>query len=308
MARTYPLGYYQAGRIALVVQIAVRPANSQDRDTVLEFCAHTWEWGDYIEHVWDDWLHNPNGRLFVATVDGQPAGLINMRMLSATEAWLEGLRVAPAYRNHGLARELYLVAQAEAMNRGATVARQTVEAKNTRSRHLSVSNHMRQVGVFSIYIAPPLPGQVPRERTQVATLQDLDDIIDYLNRSSIFPTVGGLYYAGFTAREITAALLEQKIEAGQLYFLRRWEQIDGLALVEPRAEFGQQRLSVGYIDGTAIEAISFIAYDLRWRLSTMALDAVRIYAPDLVLVRDALGGLDFSWDGSVFYTYERELI
>jgi GNAT superfamily N-acetyltransferase len=293
----------------MMAQVDIRPASADDRDAVLEFCENTWEWGDYIEHVWDNWLHDANGRLFVAVVDAQPVGLTHMQMMSETEAWLEGLRVDPRYRKRGLARELNLASQAEAMRRGATTVRLAVEAKNTRSRHLSESNHMREVGVFSLYVAPPLaaPGQTVRERTQVATLQDLDDIIDYLNRSNIFPTVGGLYYLGFAAREITAALLEEKIEAGQVYFLRRWEQIDGLAIAEQHAEFGQQRLSVGYIDGTAIEAISLIAYELPWRVAEMELDAVRIYAPDLVLVRDALGGLDYASDGSVFYTYEREL-
>lgn len=293
----------------MMAQVDIRPASEDDRDAVLAFCENTWEWGDYIEHVWDKWLHDANGRLFVAVVDEQPVGLTHMCMMSETEAWLEGWRVDPRYRQRGLARELNLVAQAEAMRRGATTVRLATEARNTRSRHLSESNHMREIGAFSLYVAPPLtaPRQAERERTQMATLQDLDAIIDYLNLSNIFPTVGGLYYVGFAAREITAAFLEEKIEAGQVYFLRRWEQIDGLAIGEPHAEFGQQRLSVGYIDGTAIEAISLISYDLRWRVSKMGLDAVRIYAPDLVLVRDALGGLDYASDGSVFYTYEREL-
>jgi len=294
----------------MMAQVDIRPASEDDRDAVLAFCENTWEWGDYIEHVWDKWLHDANGRLFVAVVDEQPVGLTHMCMMSETEAWLEGWRVDPRYRQRGLARELNLVAQAEAMRRGATTVRLATEARNTRSRHLSESNHMREIGAFSLYVAPPLtaPRQAERERTQVATLQDLDAIIDYLNLSNIFPTVGGLYYVGFAAREITAAFLEEKIEAGQVYFLRRWEQIDGLAIGEPHAEFGQQRLSVGYIDGTAIEAISLISYDLCWRVSKMGLDAVRIYAPDLVLVRDALGGLDYASDGSVFYTYEREMV
>lgn len=294
----------------MMEQVDIRSASEDDRDAVLAFCENTWEWGDYIGDVWDNWLHDANGRLFVAVVDGQPVGLIHIRMMSETEAWLEGWRVDPRYRQRGLARELNLAAQAEAMRRGATAVRLAVAAKNTRSRHLSASNHMREVGTFSLYVAPPLVAsrQAGPEHTQVATLQDLDAIIDYLNRSNIFPTVGGLYYCGFTAREITAAFLEEKIEAGQIYFLRRWEQIDGLAIAERHAEFGQQRLSVGYIDGTAIEAISLIAYDLRWRVSEMELDAVRIYAPDLVFVRDALGGLDYASDGSVFYTYERELV
>ncbi len=271
---------------------------------------HTWADGDYIEHVWDNWLRDPGGRLFVATVDERPAGLIHMRMLNATEAWLEGLRVAPDYRQRGLARELFVAAQAEAMNRGATVARLVVDATNTRSRHISESNHMREVGAFCMYTAQPLAlqRQAGQERTQVAALEDLDAIIDYLNLSNIFPAVGGLYYSGFTAREITEAFLQEKIAGGQVYCLRRWERLDGLAIAEPRAERGQQRLSAGYIDGTTIEAISLIAYDLRRQSGVMELDVVRIYAPDLVLVRDALGGLDYDWKGSVFYTYERGLV
>src|SRR5438876_239919 len=120
----------------MMAQMVVRPASVDDRDAVLEFCENTWEWGDYIEHVWDNWLNDANGRLFVAIVDERPVGLTHMQMMSETEAWLEGLRVDPRYRKRGLARELNLAAQAEAMRRGATTVRLAVEAKNTRSRHL----------------------------------------------------------------------------------------------------------------------------------------------------------------------------
>ena len=64
----------------------VRPARSEDREAVLAFCQQTWEWGDYIEYVWDEWLNNPQGKLFVATKDGQPVAVANMRMLNKTEA------------------------------------------------------------------------------------------------------------------------------------------------------------------------------------------------------------------------------
>src|SRR5258708_21232622 len=75
--------------------IEIRPARPEDREAVLAFSAHTWEWGDYIEYVWDEWLHDPQGMLFVATSDGQPVGIGHMRMLTKTEAWLEGLRICP---------------------------------------------------------------------------------------------------------------------------------------------------------------------------------------------------------------------
>jgi ribosomal protein S18 acetylase RimI-like enzyme len=137
-------------------QREIRPARAEDREPVLAFCTETWEWGDYIERVWDKWLYDPNGRLFVATVDERPVGMSHMRMLDNTEVWLEGVRVDPAYRRMGLAIALNRAMLLEAMRHGATVARLTVDAQNTDSIQFFEHRHMRRVGAFAPYTAPPL--------------------------------------------------------------------------------------------------------------------------------------------------------
>lgn len=292
--------------------IEVRPARAEDKDTVLAFCAHTWEWGDYIEHVWDEWLHDPTGQLLVAVIDERPVGVTHIRMLNATDAWLEGMRVDPDYRNQGIAKALNTASLEEAMRRGATNARLATESTNDASIHIMESIHMRQVGSFAPFTAQPIATEGKRQpssdSTQLATLDDLDEIIDYMNASNTFPAVGGLYYVGFTAYEITAQLLKEHIAAQHIYLLRRWDRIDGLAIAEPRNDRQGKRLSIGYIDGMTIEAISLVAYDLRRRLSTLGLESIYAYAPDLMLVRDGLAGIEYEWNGSVFYTYERSLV
>ena len=92
----------------------VRPARPEDREAVLAFCQQTWEWGDYLEYVWDEWLNNPQGKLFVATIDGQPVGVANIRMLNKTEAWFEGMRIDPTFRQQGIASALFNAQLAEA--------------------------------------------------------------------------------------------------------------------------------------------------------------------------------------------------
>ena len=77
-------------------------------------------------------------------------------------------------------------------------------------------------------------------------------------------------------------------------------------MVEPRERQGEKHLFVGYIDGTT-ESISLIAYALRAMLPTLGLEKVRASIPDLIMVRDAFVGAEYEADGSVFYTYEREL-
>ena len=288
----------------------IRPARPEDRNAVLAFCAHTWEWGDYIEYVWDEWLHDPQGQMFVATVDGQAVGVAHFRMLSATEAWLEGMRIDPAYRQQGLATAINNTMLAEAMKRGATVARLITESTNTAAIRAMGHSFMRQVGAFVPFRAMPVTtapkSEYGMERPQLATTADIDEIVDYLNASNIFPAVGGLYYLGFTAYAITNDLLEAKVQAKHVYLLRRWDRLDGLAIAEPRQGRHDNHLFIGYIDGTT-EAISLIAYALRRMVHDMGLESVSAHAPDLMMVRDAFVGAEYEWDGKVFYTYERRL-
>lgn len=298
-----------------MAQIEIRPARAEDRAAILAFCTQTWSWGDYIDYVWDEWLSNPNGRLLVATADSKPVGVANMQMLDKANVWLEGLRVHPDYRRQGIARALLEERLLEAMRRGATHARAMVimvEGQCEAPIRLLESMHMRRVGSFVIYDATPLTalsGSPARERIQLATQDDLDDIIDYLNASNIFPLVGGLYYIWFAAYPITAELLEQKIAAQQIYLLRRWDRLDGLAIVDTREGFVKKNsLMLGYIDGTTIEAISLIAYDLRYHLAEMELQSIRVYAPDLILVHDALRGIGYEAEGTLYCTFERELV
>lgn len=292
-----------------MANLEIRAARPEDRASILAFSSETWAWGDYISYVWDEWLHDPAGRVLVATLDEQPVGMVCVRMLTASDAWLQGLRVAPQFRRQGIAGELNQAVFVEAMQRGAQYIRLVVDAENTDSIRLWERAFMRTVGGFSLCSASPAP---PPKRSvedvaQLATASDLDEIIDYLNASNIFPLTGGLYYAGFTAYPITAELLQEKIAAQQVYLLRRWSRLDGLAIAEMREERQGRLLSIGYIDGTAIEPISLLAYDLRRQLPALGVESVRAYIPDILLLRDAFTGVEYDWNGNLFFTYERRL-
>lgn len=292
-------------------EIQIRQARAQDREAVLAFCAHTWEWGDYIENVWETWLDDPAGLLLVALHEDRPVGLLHMQMLSETDAWQEGMRVDPAYRQQGIAHQLTLEASAEAMRRGATTVRLLTESTNYASIHLVEQAHSRQVGAFALYTALPVTS-VPQhnaglDELSLATSEDLNEIVDYLNASSLFPSVGGLYYEDFIGYRISDTLLAEKIQAGQIYLLRRWDRLDGLTIAAPREDWRGKYLFIGYVDGTT-ESISLIAYTLRHKLPELGLEQVRAAVPDLMMVRDAFSGAEYEWDGHIFLTYERSLV
>src|SRR2546422_7234768 len=94
--------------------------------------------------------------MYVAAVDGKPVAVSRFRMLTPTEAWLEGMRVDPAYRRRGLAAAINNEMLAEAMRRGAKVARLITESTNSGSIRLLERGLMRQVGAYAPYKAMPI--------------------------------------------------------------------------------------------------------------------------------------------------------
>lgn len=292
-------------------QIEIRRARAEDREAVMAFCANTWEGGDYIHHVWDDWLSNPEGRLLVATAGEQPVGLAHDNFLNQNEAWLEGLRVDPNFRQHGIGARLHQALLIEAMAYGSSIARLLTESSNYSAIKIFEQSLMEQVGSFVPFRAQPLTSPSPRqgavEAPTPATLDDLDEIIDYLDQSNTFPLTGGLYYKGFTAYTISDSLLKAKLEAGEVYVLRRWDRLDGITLLEERQRHqGTKHLFIGYIDGTT-ESISLIAYALRQEAAARGLTSVSANIPDLMMIRDAFIGAEYQTEGKIFVTYERGL-
>jgi hypothetical protein len=73
----------------------------------------------------------------VAVEDGTPIGILRVVLLSEYEAWLQGIRVDPEYRDLGTGRALTHAAFDWATDRGATVARNLVFSWNVMGLGLS---------------------------------------------------------------------------------------------------------------------------------------------------------------------------
>ena len=84
----------------------LRPARPDDKAAIVAFTRDTWDWGDYLEQVFDRWLAAPDSLGLIAEVAGEPVGYARGSLLSPTEAWAQGLRVRPDHRRRGLATAL----------------------------------------------------------------------------------------------------------------------------------------------------------------------------------------------------------
>ncbi len=121
----------------------------------MAFCQNTFDWGDYIDQVWDDWLTDPNGRLFVAELGSECVGLLHVCFLPGGEAWMEGMRVDPNIRRAGVGSELDQSGREAARESGCRVARLVTSVNNITAQKTLVSLGYSHIARFNEWLAEP---------------------------------------------------------------------------------------------------------------------------------------------------------
>ncbi|MGC9063822.1 MAG: GNAT family N-acetyltransferase, partial [bacterium] len=61
----------------------------EDKEEILSFTKDTWDWGDYIPYIFDEWIESENGDFIKAVLNTKVVGISHIGYLSSWEAWLE---------------------------------------------------------------------------------------------------------------------------------------------------------------------------------------------------------------------------
>jgi GNAT superfamily N-acetyltransferase len=200
-----------------------RLATPADRAAIAEFCRATWGPGseDYIEHVLDDWMTRADGALAVAEVDGRAAACCHVRLLSAREAFLAGMRVDPGRRRSGLSVALTEYCVRWAAERGRSIVRVIIGWNNTAALGAIARAGFRQTGSVTLW-----------ERDGVDTPALPEGVTRQLGRPLPGAPAGALWAIGWMVRELTDADIAERARAG--WALR---SSDGLALLRPSDDY-----------------------------------------------------------------------
>ncbi|MCX7681735.1 MAG: AI-2E family transporter [Anaerolineae bacterium] len=244
--------------------VSIRPAGPEDRPAVEALCAQI-DQNDYLPLIWESWLNDPEGLFVVAESkeSGAPAtvvGTAKLSRLAEHEWWLQGLRVAPAYRKRGIARRLqeHLIAQARKMRRDATI-RFATHSLNEPVHRLAARHGFRRVAVYKRYRADAAPStDVPA--LSKLTAADIPTAWTLVSSSSRYRTSGGLYEDVWTWRNLTCERLALHIAKGRVWGLNVGGELAALAIlcdIEPG-----EPLCIGLGDGRD-EALSLLFLGLR---------------------------------------------
>nr|WP_049969597.1 GNAT family N-acetyltransferase [Haladaptatus cibarius] len=116
-----------------VTEIELREATHDDYENVVAFTEDTWAdrgRGDYIPRIYHDWIDGENQYTLVADAGDEIAGIVQCVMLSDWEAWGQGMRVNPNFREQGVASVMTYDLFDWAREQGATVLRNMVFSWN----------------------------------------------------------------------------------------------------------------------------------------------------------------------------------
>jgi GNAT superfamily N-acetyltransferase len=305
-------------------ELIIRPARRDDLPQVERICAHTWDWGDYIPDVWDEWLQGEEGSLAVAELGDAIVALGRVVVLPEGQAWLEGMRVDPDYRRRGIAWRFTQYKLDFARRHGARIARLGTGDYNTAVHAMMERAGMRRAGQYVHLTASALPGDVPA----VVSVDDAPRVHAFLRQSRALAETRGLYSIHWAWHELSAAQADRFLQAGQI--VGRFAPdgaLAALAVVE-RQDDGE-RVWLGFADvdpsaeapaGMTIDMpveeavrrsalLSHFATGLRHYAAHVGVESASIMVPRAQWLRDAFYAAGYEateWKGEL-WIYELDL-
>lgn len=288
-------------------KLTIRPARQSDREAVFKFCEHTFDWGDYIPNVWDMWLKEKQAKLFTATLDNKPVGIMRVSIQKPGEAWLQAARTDPNYRRRGLATALTNACLKWVKNKGAKTARLSTDSDNYAAQKILETLGFTQISDFLIMKCKKLRAK-KIENLRWAKEGDLEKIWRFLTNSEVFEKSSGLYTIIFMWASLDKQTLA-KFVANKKAIVHNNNVVDGLALIDEtvRNVWQEKPFQTCYIDGNRQVIVDMMKFFKTYSCQKEVTN-VYAFACNTPTIAAALFEAGFSPEPETELIYQKELI
>jgi len=240
-------------------ELEIRDAIAVDRDEVLKFCRDTWDWGDYIEYVWDDWIDDPHGKMIVGLLDGVPVSVVHIGFMSDDEGWIEGMRISPQHRKKGIGSALSKYCLGEFVKAGIHIVRFMTLSSNEPIHRIGENHGYNRCGSCYVLWSELQEGH-PDSLIQVSA-DCVDELWAYIEESDIYRAGFRLYSVGWIYQEFNKERLKHHLEMGEVYALADREPLDAFAIVV--TSWLHKGPVIGYLDGKNVQSLGTLISELR---------------------------------------------
>ena len=270
------------------MDLVIRRARPSDKRDVLAAVRTIWGGHDRVPDVFDRWVTHRTGPFFVAESAGRVVAMGKLTVVSPTEAWLEGGRVAPRWRRKGIATALIAHRIGYARERGFRVLRFSTASDNTPIHRAARHFGFRRAATLARHEALATAGSPPARAMRA-------------DARAVRRRVGPLVQLGhgWEWREITERDVRSAIARGRVFV--SGEGVGAAAVLGDRYEGS---LMVAAVGGRA-RALTDLLVGLRTEAKHRGLDDVSLYvssATDRRAARSA--GYRKPWSGET-YLFEK---
>jgi RimJ/RimL family protein N-acetyltransferase len=289
-------------------EIRVRRAYDSDCKAVFKFCKKTWSWGDYISEVWDEWLKDKSGRVFIATISEVPVGITHLSIDKPHEVWLSGARTDLNYRRMGVATAITKKCLDYAKQRGAKVARLTTESDNIAAQAAIKKLEFKPVAEFVEMTAEKITEETSKKSRWVEKTET-DTTWNYLQTSKPYRKAAGLYTTLFHWFSLKKQDLKRFIaQRKAILHLNMRNKIDGLTLIDDATagEWHENTMQTCYIDGNYNAAFDMIKF-LKSNCHALGIKKIYGFTCNHKPITTALENLGFKTPDSIEIVYEKKI-
>ena len=289
-----------------------RHAKQSDKNNVLRFCTNTFEWGDYIEQVWDMWYSDPNGYLMVVEEDNGVIAAVSHAYLcpNRNRVWLEGIRVNPDFRRRSMGTELIKRMIQYGKEQGAQDAAAIVSVNNIASQAMMEKNGFVITSKWSYcYSSDKVYQNSETGQVRIATLKDKEMICSYLKQSQIFRTAAENYvdFWRWYHLDLGSGVLQNLIDNKKVVIVMGTHDsiIEGVTIINKYNNIFQ----IGYLDASdaltlrhLVASVINLAY---YELPEKRCEKLQIFIPQIPSLQSFMADLGIDEHGQ-FLLYRTE--
>ncbi|HEV2226533.1 MAG TPA: GNAT family N-acetyltransferase [Nitrososphaerales archaeon] len=227
----------------------IRPARAEDKVPLMSFIKDVWAGHDYIPEMWDDWLGDPTGRVFVVEVGGVPVGMNHLKFLEDGSAWFEGVRVHPDYRGRGLASMLGENSMRIARDKGVEIFRLTSGSHNKIAHRHIARIKFAEVARFSAYEPRGIVRPKPTDETIKVTGKEFSEVLSQIEHTKEYELGRGVFWHNWTATSLSPQVVRKLVAESAV-----WRNGDAVAVMREGGEGNKRWEEMCFIGGPETEA------------------------------------------------------
>ena len=229
--------------------VIVREAKPSDKKPLMDFVTKTWGGHDYIPSVWDEWLRDKGGKIFVVEVDGKQVGMNRVRLLRDGTGWLEGVRIHPDFRGKGMASLLGEKSMQYASKLGVSTFRLTSSSRNRAAHRQVAKMGFSEVARFDVFRARTKSRLLRGGGVDKISPADLGKALRVIRGSEEYRAGMGVYWDAFVARALDRRALSELVARGYVFSARDERGGTAIGVCGPVREGEEVWLQVSFLCG-----------------------------------------------------------